>query len=903
MQKSLTIRILTLTAAIVAGLTVNLNQLFAKDSAFAPIPKRFASVDGDEIPSFQKHVTPLMGRLGCNGRACHGSFQGRGGFQLSLFGYDFKMDHDALLDEESPRIDKEKPLESLILVKPTDEDMHEGGERYKKDGWEYNLFRRWLEAGAPFDQEKIVKLERLEIIPNEILARSAGEETHLQVIVHWGDGTSEDVTHLCRYKSSDDLVVQVDEDGLVTSGQRGDTHIIVSYDKAVVPVPVIRPVTNKIDKRYPKVAIPTKVDELIVDKLRKVGIVPSEICNDSEFIRRVSLDLTGSLPTAAEVVAFLEDRDTKKRAKKINELLERPTYSAWWTTKICDFTGNNDQQLNNTSPVRNQPGQHWYDWIYKRVADNAGYDDLVSGIVLATSMNDGESYEDYCKRMSDISRGDISFADQEHMPYYWARRDFRAAPERAISFAYAFMGVRIQCAQCHKHPFDVWSKQDFEEFSGFFTGTIAGNNFPGAEAREEYNKIIKTLGIDKSLRGNQLRRELPAKLNEGMTIPFPVVYNRPPRSGQGANAQVIREATILGEKSVQFERGQDVREPLMKWLRSPNNRYFSSAFVNRVWANYFNVGIVDPPDDMSLGNPASNKALLDYLSEQFVAHDFDMKWLHREILNSDAYQRSWHTNETNAGDLRNFSHSIPRRLPAEVAYDAIKIATASDSHAETMHSKMRGRAISIPTSSERALQSNNGDNFALMVFGRSTRESNCDCDRSEDPTLLQTIFLQNDTSVDQLINRRGEGWLSQVSQTHKLPMPTVAVASPRNLPKLTKEQLTQRIASIKRQISIFKEQGKTTQLNQARQRLNFALKNYGHLLEDESSNDADVRTNSDVDFSELVKQAYLRTLSRFPTDEELERSLAFVEDAESEMEGLRDVLWALLNTKEFIVNH
>lgn len=903
MLNSVIIRFLSYTAAIFGGLVINIGQLNAKDGALAPIPARFAEADGDEVPSFQKHVTPLMGRLGCNGRACHGSFQGRGGFQLSLFGYDFKMDHDALLDEESPRIDVENPLESLILVKPTDEEMHEGGERYKKDGWEYNLFRRWLEAGAPFEQDQIVKLENLEILPNEILARNAGEETQLKVIVHWADGTSEDVTHLCRFKSSDDVVVTVDENGMVTSGERGDTHIIVSYDKAVVPVPVIRPVTNKIDKRYPNVATPTKVDELIVNKLRKVGIVPSEICSDSEFIRRISLDLTGSLPTAAEVVSFMEDRDPKKRSKKINELLERPTYAAWWTTKICDFTGNNDQQLNNTSPVRNQPGQHWYDWIYKRVAENSGYDDLVSGIVLATSMRKGESYEDYCKRMSDISRGDISFAEQEHMPYYWARRDFRAAPERAISFAYAFMGVRIQCAQCHKHPFDVWSKQDFEEFSSFFAGTIAGNNFPGTQGREDYDKIVNALGLDKSLRGNQLRRELPAKINEGMTVPFPVVYNRPPRTGDRANPQAITEATILGEETVQFERGKDVREPLMNWLRSEDNRYFASAFVNRVWANYFNVGIVDPPDDMSLGNPPSNKPLLDYLSEQFVAHDFDMKWLHREILNSDAYQRSWHTNETNEGDLQNFSHSIPRRMPAEVAFDAIKIATSSDSHAESMHSEMAGRAISIPTSSERALQAANGDNFALMVFGRSTRESNCDCDRSEDPTLLQTIFLQNDTSVDQLMNRRGEGWLSQVSQTYKLPMPAVAVAQPRNLPKLTNEQVKQRITAIKRQIKLFREQGKTAQLNQARQRLNFFVKNYGNQLEEESGVEVDVRSNNDVDFSVLVSQAYLRTLSRYPSDVELKRSLAFIEDAETEMDGLRDVLWALLNTKEFIVNH
>ncbi|MCP3696928.1 MAG: DUF1549 domain-containing protein, partial [Planctomycetaceae bacterium] len=271
----------------------------ASDAAEKTLPsldQRFGSADVQESPSFQRHVVPLLSRLGCNGRACHGSFQGRGGFRLSLFGYDFQADHAALLDKESPRVDTEEPLESLILVKPTDADNHEGGLRYKKGGWEYQVLRRWVESGAA-DASNIDRLQDLQISPAEIVFNKAGQTAQLKVIACWADGTREDVTPLCRYVTNDGQVAKIDKNGLVTAGTPGDSHVVVNYDKAVVPVPVIQPVSDRVAGRYPQVPTPTKIDKLVVSKLRKVGIVPAELCTDAEFLRRVSLDMTGTLPT------------------------------------------------------------------------------------------------------------------------------------------------------------------------------------------------------------------------------------------------------------------------------------------------------------------------------------------------------------------------------------------------------------------------------------------------------------------------------------------------------------------------------------------------------------------------------------------------------------------------------
>jgi hypothetical protein len=864
-----------------------------------PVTERFAKESVEETPNFQRHVSPLFGRLGCNGRSCHGSFQGRGDFRLSLFGYDFKADHDELLKGDPQRANAEKPLESLILLKPTDADMHEGGQRYKKGGWEYHVFRRWLEGGAKFTEEGVQKLVALELTPAEIVFQAAGEQVQLKAVAVWPDGTREDVTCLCRFQSNSDQVATITTDGLVTATEPGDSHVVISYDNAVVAVPVIRPVSDKAGDQYPDVPTPTKIDELVVQKLRKLGMVPSDLAGDAEFLRRVTLDLAGTLPTAAEVEAFLADPSPNKRAARIDQLLETPAYAAWWTTRLCDYTGNNDQKLNQNvlGGQRGGPTQQWYDWIYERVAANKPYDEIVEGIVLSASRLPGQSYTEYCEAMSQLYHKDTdaNFAERPTMPYFWGRTGFRTTEERAIGFAYTFLGIRIQCAQCHKHPFDQWAKADFDAFEPFFARVQILQNGPrDKDSQEEYRKMLTDLGVEMGQRNNDLRRQLLAKLADGAVIPFPEIAvtdppNRRGRNNRNAEPPAVN-ARVLGGENIDLAKVEDYRQPLMDWLRSKENPYFARAFVNRVWANYFNVGIVNPPDDLSLANPPSNKALLDYLAQGFLKHDFDMKWLHREICNSRTYQLSWQPNETNAKDERNFARSVPRRLAAEVAVDAITAAISSDEKAATLINDLAGRAIKVPGSNARANQGGNAGStgFALQVFGRSIRESNCDCDRSMDASLLQTVYLQNDQSVLTAIGGGRDTWLSQITARGKRQGGDEAQAERIDVGRET--------ARMKARLEKAKKDGNDEQA----ERLQARLKELNELADKRQRSEAGDVTLDNVS---LIRQAYLRTLSRYPTGEEIDRCQQFLASAANPADGARGLLWTLINTKEFIVNH
>jgi hypothetical protein len=921
-----------------------------------PVTERYATGKTTEVPSLRRHVMPLMGRLGCNGRSCHGSFQGRGGFQLSLFGYDFAQDHKAMTTGDEPRVNIQKPLESLVIQKPTNEEIHEGGKRMKVGSWQYHIVKRWIEGGAKKVGSDHPKFLGLEITPKELPFRKAGQTTQLKVVALWSNGNNEDVTPLCRFTSNSKEVATINQDGLVSSVGPGDTHIIVNYDTGVVPVPVVRPVTNLVDSRYPKVPTPTKIDELVVQKLRKLGIVPSELATDAEFLRRVSLDLTGTLPSPKEVVAFLADRSSNKRQEKINQLLKSKAYTAWWTTKLCDFTGNNDDGLNNVLPVRGRASEDWYNWIAKRVENNTPYDKLVEGIVVATSRNKGESYEDYCKNMSALYKTGSTkkFADRDFMPYYWARRTFRTPQERAIGFAYTFLGIRIQCAQCHKHPFDRWTKNDFEEFTKFFASTQSG-----IRDRDEYNSMIKKLGI-KASKGNQARRELGKLLQQGKTVPFQEIYagkGRVRRGNNNGNAlrnlrkqtkalqqriaslkkakkidaakkvekqltallkrvkklqrstQTASNATLaklLGGENVDLAKLTDPRIPLMTWLRDEQHGMLARAFVNRVWASYFNVGIVEAPDNLSLANPASNKPLLDYLTVSFIKSGYDMKHLHREILNSRTYQLSWRPNDSNVDDERNFSHAIPRRLPAEVAYDAINQATASDEVHAAMRTNLTNRAIAIPGAGRRNRQ-NRGAAYALEIFGRSVRESNCDCDRSMEPSLLQTVYLQNDSDVHNLIGRSRDGWLGQLAKQMGVPFRGVTVnnnANTRNRRNANAAKLA--YARIAKQLKVAKKKNDKKTIARLQKQLVALRKRYGKNRTAPSSTKGSTTKGTQVasiNESDIVKQAYLRTLSRLPTEKEAAAATKYLKTSENKINGVRDLMWALLNTKEFIINH
>lgn len=870
----------------------------------AEVSARF-EVGNDEVPNFQRHVSPLFGRLGCNGRSCHGSFQGQGGFQLSLFGYDFQADHLALMAEGSGRIDLEDPGESLILSKPIDAEGHGGGKRFEQGGWEYNLLKNWIAGGA----EAITQPERLaelRVTPAS-LDFSVRPQQQLRVIACWADGSEEDVTALARFQSKDPALAEVDERGLVRGGDPGDTHVIVSYDNAVVPVEVYRPIAPPQATTAGALGGWGQVDQLVQSKLDRLGLIRSPEADDLTFLRRVSLDLCGNLPTPTEIKQFALDSRPDKRARKIDELLETPAYAATWTTFLCDITGNNSQELRDVSVNSDLAAQLWYDWIYDRVRRNVPYSELVRGMVLGRSREGEESYTAYCERMSRmLSEKDSSaFVAVDSMPLYWMRRETQSLEERTISFAHAFLGVQIQCAQCHKHPFDQWSKEDFAQFSRFFSGVEFSRGRPKSPIeREELVKLYESLGIAPNSRGGTLQKQIAEAAKAGKTVPFPQLYVTKPkiqrtREEQQALAKsgkrgplYYTDATLLGAEPVDLQGIVDVREPVLDWMLESDNPYFARALVNRVWARYFGQGIVNPVDDLSRANPPSNAPLLDYLAAGFVRSGYDLKWLHREIASSRTYQTSWEINATNAGDRRNFSRAIPRRLTAEAVVDSCLQATANTPDNASFRETLTDRASAIAgTSLGRANNRGRNASFALDAFGRSTRSNNCDCDRSSETSLIQTVYLQNDRDIHTLL-ARPEGWVSEVRKE---------LAPPAKESALSVEELRSRVERIKRQQDAARKAGNSKQMEQLAKRLELFSKqlDVARTAERKQLNSAEAVAKRES----LVVEAYLRTLSRFPTTEEIQRCERFFEESPDLAAGLSGVMWALINTKEFIVNH
>jgi len=945
------IHIHVLRAACGIAIVAMLSFPSVADVPISPLESRFQPnsagiAETSEVPDFQKHISPLLGRLGCNGRACHGSFQGQGGFTLSLFGYDFDADLKAMKDKDAGRINANAPLESKLLVKPVDSELHEGGQRFKKDGWEYWVLRKWIEAGAPkahaSQKGDVQKLVRLEVSPTEVQFAAQDQIQSMHAIAIWEDGSQEDVTALCRFTSNDTSIAKIDEKGLITAGEPGDTHVVVSYDKAVVPVSVLRPIGKPGQLQQQIAGAKSEIDKLVLKKLDKMGIIPSDNASDAEFFRRVSLDLAGTLPSSDQVRKFLDDPSTDKRSAMIETILKTPGYAAWWTTFLCDMTGNNDDQLKNFLPIPQYASQHWYQWIYARVAKNTPYDEIVEGIVTAVSRETNESYQDYCEKMTKIldDKSGKSFAERSDMMYYWARQNQKTAEEKAISFAYAFCGVRIQCAQCHKHPFDQWSKQDFDQFERLFDGVVANqgqniNNFL-PESKEVAEKMMSELGIAKSLKNNELRIKIQEAVNKGKTVPFPELYAKAPKvqpkvakdkkgTKVAETTKKLPTARLLGAEYVDLSTVADAREPLMQWLRRKDNPYFAKAIVNRIWAHYFQSGIVNPPDDLNLANAPSNAELLDYLASGFIENHYDLKWLHRTILNSATYQRSWQANETNALDRRNFSHALLRRLPAETAYDALRIALSDSEQAKALCNVESDRAMTMAGASA---QNKGGkgalSSYALTVFGRSIRESNCDCDKSSDPSLLQTVFIRNDADVLKAMNDE-HSWLAQVANEYNLPSPRKNGPAP-TPPKMdtkkdvrSAEDLDRDVRKFRKQLEVLsakKDNEKATK--RVKSDLALAEKRLKELTAKQDSPseaaplDAVYLVNpspksenglSHADAAKVVEEAYLRTLSRKPTAIELERSQQAIAIAENPTNGISDVLWALINSKEFILNH
>ncbi|MFO0844785.1 MAG: DUF1549 and DUF1553 domain-containing protein [Gemmataceae bacterium] len=735
---------LALTAVLAAG----------PARAAVPLPNG-AAVDKVD---FERHVVALLGRAGCASGSCHGSFQGKGGFQLSLFGYDPAKDHQAVVrDSNGRRVDLSRPDQSLLLLKATGQVPHGGQTRFTRSSWQYRLLRDWIAQGAARSPGR-GEVRTLRVTPAEFAFARPGEAGRLKVEAAFAGGPAEDVTALCDYRTNDDAVAEVSNLGVIQARRPGDTAIVVSYRGSVVPVRVLVPAEARAGFAYPKVPENNFIDREVFAKLRRLNMVPSELSSDAEFLRRVTLDTIGKLPTADEVRRFLDDASPDKRERKIDELLAHPLHAALWATKFSDVTGNNTDALENPPQRKPHLSQMWHDWFRKRLADNVPYDQVVKGVLTATS-RERRSLEEYVKHVERYEEAHETgqangYADRETLDLFWRRQQRVTAEEWGEKAAAAFLGVRLECAQCHKHPFDRWTQADYRSFANVF-GSVVVALPPGDQ--KKYREVNQERQKRSQQRVNELRRK-----GEKVTF-LPVAPLREVFVGRAPQRPLTHPDTnrplppqALGGPEIRAKPGDDPRLALWDWLRDPNNPFFARSFVNRVWGHYLGVGIVHPVDDFSLANPPSNEKLLGALAEEFVRGGFDIRRIEKAVLMSRAYQLSSTPNETNKFDRNNFARGYVRPLMAEVVVDMLNDALGTAEKWGPGEGREGARAIEVGASRVQ----NAGVNYVFRVFGRPPRSTACDCERAMDPALPQKLFLMADPNLQQKLragpNRVGE---------------------------------------------------------------------------------------------------------------------------------------------------
>lgn len=744
--------------------------------------------------SFRQHVSPLFVKLGCNVAACHGSADGQGGFHLSLFGYDLKADHEALVSGEVPRANWKDPAASLILRKPSGLEEHGGGKLFEPGGFEYNLLLEWLKdraPGMPLGKDWL-EVEQLEILPGEIVGVPGDAPTSLQVIAHWNSGAREEVTRFCRFQIKDDSVASVTRDGEVQLEKPGMTHVLVYYDRAIQPVEVVVPFASHGELNQREVGRGGPVDAAIDSQLHRLRLSPAQACTDLEFLRRVCLDLAGRLPRPVDVEGFLEEVSPDKRKWKVDELLAEDAYADHWASWLCELLGVNEAVMPDGA-FRREEALLSFQWIRQRIKRDVGYDELVKELVRGVSRKPGQSLVEYSQELNDYLRAGShqDFAEQDRLPFYRGRSHIRSAADKAMAFSHSFLAVRLQCAQCHKHPFDRWTKSDFEGLEAFFEPLRFGT--PQADL-PKYDQLRESLRSEQGILNDGTLRVALAKRE---LVPLQEAYFDEPQQAE--------------------RRGSNRLEVLTNWLQDPQHPYLAIAIVNRVWEHYFGVGIVDTPDDLSAGNPPTNRALLVALVLGFIESGHSLKWLHREIVLSQAYQRSSSLDEGTSEHLRQFAQSRLRPLPAEVLYDAVQQATSSEGAPGNREECMTG-----PNS---VLRQSNHHRDLLGRLGQPGGEEVCQRTRSNEPTLPRALELYNGPGFRRLTDRPN-GWIA-------------------SLP----------------------------------------------------------RTLSEVDIERAIHSAYLRTVSRAPTERELDICLAHCQEVGDTRTGIRDVLWSLLNSREFLLNH
>jgi len=617
--------------------------------------------------SFEKDIVPILTRSGCNTGSCHGAARGKDGFMISLFGYDPNGDYHRVTREIGMRrINLAVPQESLLLTKAVGQVPHSGGKLFGQDSVYYSMILEWLRNGAVADATAPPKVASLDIFPPQAVIEGRDSTQRFIAIAHYEDGTTRDVTNLSAFMTNNETSAAIDQDGLVTAGARGEAFVMARFETKTEGRQVLV-LPQDLQYEAPEIA-GNYIDQLVGKKLNQLRILPSGLCTDEEFLRRVTIDITGQLPTEDEYSTFMGDTAEDKRAALIERLLSRKEFSEIWAMKFAQLL-----MIKSSNQVSYKSAFLYNQWLTDNFARNVPLDQMVRELLGAT----GGTFSNPATN------------------YYQIELD---TLKRAENVAQVFMGIRTQCAQCHNHPLDRWTMDDYYGFAAFFCQT-------GTKNAEDYREKI--------------------------------VYDR--RSGEVKHP--VSGATMvpqfLGGKPVETK-GQDRRVVMAEWLTSAENPYFSTSIANRVWAHFMGVGTVDPVDDIRVSNPPTNPELFRELGNKLVEYNFDFRQLVRDICNSQAYQRSATPNESNRSDTRNYAYAVVRRIPAEMMLDCVSQVTNTNE-------KFRGLPLGA-----RAVQIADGQTstYFLDTFGRAPRETVCDCEASTDPSLSQALHLLNGSSTN-----------------------------------------------------------------------------------------------------------------------------------------------------------
>ncbi len=636
-----------------------------------------------------RDVTPVLSRLGCNAGTCHGAQKGKNGFRLSLRGYDPVFDIRALTDDlAARRINASAPEASMMLRKPLGLTPHQGGVLMTAGDPNHTILRRWIADGSKVDLNAS-RVTGIEIFPTNPVVQQLASRQQVRVVAYYDDGSRRDVTREAFIESGNTEVATTDATGLLTAVRRGEAAILARFEGAYSAT-TLTVMGDRSDYHKPEVETWSRIDELVAQKWDRVKVVPSELCDDATFLRRVYLDLTGLPPSSEKVREFLAD-DTPTRMKRsriVDELIGSEAYIEYWTNKWADLLQVNRKFLGVEGSTA------FRDWIRKSIADNRPYDQFAREILVATGSNKDNPPASYFKVL-------------------------RTPEDTMENTTHLFLGIRFNCNKCHDHPFERWTQDQYYELSAYFaqlgleTDPASGDRKIGGTAVEQAKPLFEKV-VDKS--GGEM---MHPKTNTAVapTFPFEVEHEAKP------------EATR--------------REQLAAWITDPDNPYFARSYVNRLWAYLLGVGLIEPIDDIRAGNPPTNPELLDHLATSFVQSGFNVAQMHRMICNSRTYQLSVATNPLNADDALNYSHALPRRLPAEVIYDAVHAVTGAVSEIPGMPKGTR--AASLTDSGVKL-----ADGF-LQNLGRPARESACECERSSDLQLGPVMALISGPTIGSAI--------------------------------------------------------------------------------------------------------------------------------------------------------